>query len=669
VSVPLSIAALQLPAGCPVKAKDLDELVHGESALQQLCALKAIVAAVGILKGQGKTTADVPGLAEVVVAVLEILPVSGSKALHDEIKVMLQGLPDEMCSNVVDTYLPKLTTINHWEMLLGIGVLCKVESAHMSLNKNLASILVAAGAALDALSVSLRWNDAKSIRAQVDQVISNSSAPEVALLDSLHIHEGVGDVAEPEMPAFVLNAVMDFLNTISVQVAASVTELVEAKPTLRAAAMLQLTQSLLGLLENDAVQKDALTPCAIVLCSLISHSHNTAEAVAVQLAVAAGCHGHINLSVYSKHFAESGRRPIISVGDIQGCALLNHDSYSPFARQALMRAALSSGTQDVLMASLAVADGSQGSSMMLRQSKSESEREVGPSLMFSLIYDRIIAQCSATADLFFICYGLQSLAYAIDIAREALERILGDQGLYKHLPKVPVAKVQTMCKEGITLLWPHCEDPFQGIVDQTKAMFDVLISLAELAAKLEAQAKVEAQETPHGEPQETAHGEAQETPAPPNLRPHQTPVAPHTPHTPAIQEHYEELVALALGVKPNRKARYRILVALVPRVGVKALLARSPGLASSVLEAMRDQSVGSCASSLLEVLLRTDPSSDWWLAPLLHALTDTDAKLRYGLCNYALPTIARVVPRGIALLLAALQVPYCLLTLCVSYVL
>jgi hypothetical protein len=612
--------------------------------------LKAVVAAVGILKGQGKTTADVPGLAEVVMAVLEILPVSGSKALHDEIKVMLQGLPDDMCSNAVDTYLPKLTAINHWEMLLGIGVLCKVESAHASLHKHLASILVAAGAALDLLSVSLRWNDAKSIRAQVDQVISNSSAPEVALLDSLHIHEGVGDVAEPEMPAFVLNAVMDFLNTNSVQVAATVTELVEAKPTLRAAAMLQLTQSLLGLLENDAVQKDALTPCAIVLCSLISHSHNTAEAVAVQLAVAAGCHGHINLSVYSKHFAESGRRPIISVGDIQGCVLLHHDSYSPFARQALMRAALSSGTQDVLMASLAVADGSQGSSMMLRQSKSESEREVGPSLMFSLIYDRIIAQCSATADLFFICYGLQSLAYAIDIAREALERILGDQGQYAHLPKVPIAKVQTMCKEGITLLWPHCEDPFQGIVDQTKAMFDVLISLAELAAKLEAQAKVEAQKT--------AHGDAEDTAAPPKL--HQTPLAPHTPHTPAIQEHYEELVALALGVKPNRKARYRILVALVPRVGVKALLARSPGLASSVLEAMRDQSVGSCASSLLEVLLRTDPSSDWWLAPLLHALTDTDAKLRYGLCNYALPTIARVVPRGIALLLAALQVPYCL---------
>ena len=62
-----------------------------------------------------------------------------------------------------------------------------------------------------------------------------------------------------------------------------------------------------------------------------------------------------------------------------------------------MRAALSSASQHILLAPLAVryddASGREGS------------------LMFSLIYDRIIQQCSTTADLFFICYGLQSLAY------------------------------------------------------------------------------------------------------------------------------------------------------------------------------------------------------------------------------------------------------------------
>ena len=43
-------------------------------------------------------------------------------------------------------------------------------------------------------------------------------------------------------------------------------------------------------------------------------------------------------------------------------------------------------------------------------------------------------------------------------------------------------------------------------------------------------------------------------------------------------------------------SRYRVLVALVPRIGVTDLLAKDPTLALSVLLAMRDQSVGSAAS-------------------------------------------------------------------------
>jgi Na+-translocating ferredoxin:NAD+ oxidoreductase RNF subunit RnfB len=48
------------------------------------------VAALGIVKDKQKVDQSAPGLKEVVTAILEILPVQGSKALHDEIKVMLQ---------------------------------------------------------------------------------------------------------------------------------------------------------------------------------------------------------------------------------------------------------------------------------------------------------------------------------------------------------------------------------------------------------------------------------------------------------------------------------------------------------------------------------------------------------------------------------------------------
>ena len=185
-------------------------------------------------------------------------------------------------------------------------------------------------------------------------------------------------------------------------------------------------------------------------------------------------------------------------------------------------------------------------------------------------------------------------------------------------PRVAVEVVRGMCSAGIKLLWPHCEDPFQGIVDQTKAMFDSLVSLGELAEKLRLQQTGETEGVP-------------------------------------VEEQHRELLELALAVKPNRKARYRVLVALVPRIGVKALLAKAPGLALSVLEAMRDQSVGSGAGALLEMMMRADSDASWWLQPVLQTLTEGDTKLRYGLCNYALPTIARVVPGGITALLLALQ--------------
>ena len=499
--------------------------------------------------------------------------------------------------------MPTLVTMKTWEMLLAIGVLCKIEAAHSILQEHVAPVLHASGAAIDALGASLSWSDAKSVRAQVDQVIGKT--PAAATIPSKLDDAIVENVVEPEMPAFVLNALMEYLSTASVQVAQAVVELVESKATEPAAAVRSLAESLTRLMSNEAVQKDALTPCAIVLCTLIVHSHETKAAVAAQLAVASGCHSAIDLEGCSSAFVSGGgRRPLITIGAIEGCIKLDHDAFQPFARQALMRAALSTGSQDILM-------------MALPGKDAQAEAS---SLMFSLIYNRIIAQCSATTDLFFICYGLQSLAYAIDIAHEAIERVLADPSKYSHLPKVPVSVVQRMCSAGIKLLWPHCEDPFQGIVDQTKAMFDSLIALGDLAEKLRAQDS--------GVPDAC---------------------------TGAMPDQHSELLEMALAVKPNRKARYRVLVALVPRIGVRQLIAKAPDIAMSVLLAMREQSVGSGAGTLLEVMLRTDPDSSWWLEPLLKALTDGDTKLRYGMCNYALPTVAKVVPGGITALLLALQ--------------
>jgi len=51
------------------------------------------VASLGIVKGKDKTNPDTPGLVDLVKGLLDILPAQGSKALHDEIKVMLKVSP------------------------------------------------------------------------------------------------------------------------------------------------------------------------------------------------------------------------------------------------------------------------------------------------------------------------------------------------------------------------------------------------------------------------------------------------------------------------------------------------------------------------------------------------------------------------------------------------
>jgi len=246
-----------------------------------------------------------------------------------------------MCADVIGNLLPKLVNIKTWEMLLAVGVLCKVDAARLPLQKHVASVLLASSAAIDALSASLKWSDAKSVRAQVDQVIGKTPASQ-EMPESVK-GEGTECVVEPEMPAFVLNSLMEVLSATSQQVDNAVGDLVQEKATPSAAAVQALTQSLLGLLGNEAVQKDALTPCAIVLSSLIARSHDKPEAVAVQLAVAAGCHTAIDLSAYATYFVAGVRMPLISVGGIKGCVNLDPDSFLPFARQALMRGALSSG--------------------------------------------------------------------------------------------------------------------------------------------------------------------------------------------------------------------------------------------------------------------------------------------------------------------------------------
>lgn len=379
-----------------------------------------------------------------------------------------------------------------------------------------------------------------------------------------------------------------------------------------------LMNFLKAVLGNEAMRKDTLTSAAIMLCSLIQHSHPEPEAIACQLACIAGCEDLLDASGCMHHF-ESGKKPLVGAhGVLDACFLVHHAQMPEFSRQALFRGVLSAGSRQALTCHIRLKDGS-----------------AGQSLMFSLVYDKVCEQCAGTADLFLVCYGLQTLTYNVEIVRQALQDSLQAVNSCQEETRLPATSkvVGDMFEAGVRIIWPHCEDPFQGIADQTKDMFEKLIGMRELGEII---ANYEARKLQPGS------------------------VYLHEGLTiEARKSIFSELLQMAVSTKPNRKARYRVMAALVPRIGTSSLLSTSSDFMGVMLGSMRDQSVGSCAAALLLAMLvhgKEDSCGDsWWLEPCLHALTHADAQLKHAMCNYALPTLARGLPGSIDTLLDALQ--------------
>ena len=55
----------------------------------------------------------------------------------------------------------------------------------------------------------------------------------------------------------------------------------------------------------------------------------------------------------------------------------------------------------------------------------------------------------------------QTLAYSIDLARDALRAFLDAPPGGAPQRLVASAELERICEAGMDVLWPHCEDPFQ----------------------------------------------------------------------------------------------------------------------------------------------------------------------------------------------------------------
>jgi hypothetical protein len=397
-----------------------------------------------------------------------------------------------------------------------------------------------------------------------------------------------------------------------------------------------LLSFLVKLMSNEAMRKDALTSSSIIMCALVQRSHAHPEAVAAQLACISGCHETLDLqSLAAKYFSpshgSSGKRAMVTAEGaeawMEGCCAVNHGRMPPFAQQALFRGVCSVGLKSALTYPLPLRNGETAS------------------LMFSIVYDMVCKQCAATSDLFLVCYALQTISHCIETMCEQLRAWLDNgansttDGHDNEADFIQYARahtnVQTIVKvfeAGVKIMWPYCEDPFQGIAEQTKDIFAKLIHLRELAETLARSL--------------TACGDGKGDAQTGGLSKQE------------LRDMFADLLDMAVASKPTRKARYRVMSALVLRIGTKALLSTSSDFMRVMFESMRDQSVGTCVGQLLTEMLANAEEcegDEWWMTPCLHALTTADARLKHAICNYVLPTLARSMPGSINLLLQALE--------------
>jgi len=289
------------------------------------------------------------------------------------------------------------------EMLLAVGALCGVPAARTALGRAVPSVLVAACRVLDALAALVSLVQTRGISAEVDRVIAEGAARSSGAdagggadrADAGKRDDGDEDerrLSEPEMLCFAVHGLMDFVAANAEQIDGLVADAVAGGPAAFGGPLRALLECIHRLLQNPAVHKDALTPACIILCGLVQRSSPDPTAVALQMAAlaAVGPASAGSDAAGGAARALAGRCLLISACGVPGCYSIDPGSLPAFARQCLLRGALSGASPAVRAAPIGAATGG-----------------APASLLFALVFDRVCAMCAATADLFLICYGLQ----------------------------------------------------------------------------------------------------------------------------------------------------------------------------------------------------------------------------------------------------------------------
>jgi hypothetical protein len=375
-----------------------------------------------------------------------------------------QMIPQTVLNPALNDFMPVLFKAQNAEALLAIGTLSSIETAKSVLESTFSDLFMTSARIIENLVRAVNWSKEHGIAAMVNKVLdSEHCSVSKQVEDSFSGSSEDIQIPEPEMLCFCLHSLMDLLTACGDKVK----QVVESSVIIGSDATVpenietatHLVGMLLRVLTTEAVHKDSLTSAAILICSLVPYSHPNPQAVALQLAALASCIDEEEISEWDQLWVD--RRPLLTMGSVAGRFALRPGSLAPFARQALVRAVLCTRSRTVVT---------------LRLTHRGGVGRGGDSLLFMRAYARICDAVEAAGDLFVVCYALQTLSSCLDSAVAALRSALAGEAAWE----VPAGVVEHMFERGVGAVWGHCEDPFQGIADQTKEAFPRLMLLREL---------------------------------------------------------------------------------------------------------------------------------------------------------------------------------------------
>jgi len=242
------------------------------------------------------------------------------------------------------------------------------------------------------------------------------------------------------------------------------------------------------------------------------------------------------------------------------------------------------------------------------------------SLLFDSILPSIYNFCNTAQSRYTRLIAIQSTA-------ECLQKVL--DALTSHEESKEFNPFQLFLEkqfeEILDLVWKYWDDSFEPVVVQTRSVFGTLLEIYDMSVK--------------------KFGDSME----------KMKVMKAT----FIRDLTMRLIAMDWG----SKAKYNILTLLFHRIGAKHLLSIYKDFPFQLLDSMREASISTAASNLLEEFLKNlkseipqdSESFELWLPSLVEILTTRDLSVHKSVVTHALPAIMAVYPSSFRVLLVEIS--------------